>query len=117
MSAELVDAASRDDAVQDYMDFMFNALNGLGPPPKMSKRKINVLLRYATVKSIENNVKLLLTYVAQSEPTEVRDTILKYTNRNYEQSKEMVRACVKEDAMVQRILGNNPEMVIAKIFV
>ena len=30
MSAELVDAASRDDAVQDYMDFMFNALNGLG---------------------------------------------------------------------------------------
>ena len=44
----------------------------------MSKRKINVLLRYATVKNIENNVKLLLTYVAQSEPTEVRDTILKY---------------------------------------
>jgi len=117
MSAELVDAASRDDAVQDYMDFMFNALNGLGPPPKMSKRKINVLLRYATVKNIENNVKLLLTYVAQSEPTEVRDTILKYTNRNYEQSKEMVRVCVKEDAMVQRILGSNPEMVIAKIFV
>jgi len=76
-----------------------------------------VLLRYATVKNMENNVKLLLTYVAQSEPTEVRDTILKYTNRNYEQSKEMVRACVKEDAMVQRILGNNPEMVIAKIFV
>jgi hypothetical protein len=117
MSAELVDAASRDDAVQDYTDFVFNALNGLGPPPKMSKRKINVLLRYATIKSLDNNVRLLLTYCAQSEPTEVRDTILKYTNRNYDVAKEMVRKVVKEDPMVQRTLGNNPEMVIAKIFV
>ena len=117
MSAELVDAASREDAVQNYIDFVFNAVNGLGPPPKMSKRKINVLLRYATIESIENNVKLLLQYVAQSEPTEVRDTILKYTNRSYDTAKDMVRTIVKEDAMVQRTLGNNPEFVIAKIFV
>ncbi len=117
MSAELVDAASRDDAVNDYINFLFNALNGQNPPPKMSKRKINVLLRYATIQSIENNVKLLLQYVAQSEPTEVRDTILKYTNRSYDTAKEMVRKIVKEDQMVARVLGSNPEMVIAKIFV
>lgn len=117
MSAELVDAASRDDAVNDYINFLFNALNGQNPPPKMSKRKINVLLRYATIQSLENNVKLLLQYVAQSEPTEVRDTILKYTNRSYDAAKEMVRKIVKEDQMVARVLGSNPEMVIAKIFV
>jgi|DewCreStandDraft_4_1066084.scaffolds.fasta_scaffold37422_1 hypothetical protein len=117
MSAELVDAASREDAVQNYMDFVFNVINGLGPPPKMSKRKINVLLRYATIYSIENNVRLLLQYVAQAEPTEVRDTIIKYTNRNYEMAKEMVRKIVREDQIVQRVLGTNPEHVIARIFV
>lgn len=117
ITSELVDAASREDAVQDYIDFVFNIVNGLGPPPKMSKRKVCVLLRYATIYSIENNVKILLQYVAQSEPLEVRDTIVKYYNRNYEQAKEVVRKIVKEDAQVQRTLGNNPEFVIAKIFV
>ncbi len=117
ISSELVDAASRDDAVANYMDFVFNCLNGLGPPPKMSKRRINILLRYATIYSIENNVKLLLQYVAQSEPTEVRDTIMKYTNRSAEAGREMVKKIVKEDAVIQRVLGNNPDMVCAKIFV
>lgn len=117
ITSELVDAASREDAVQDYIDFVFNVVNGLGPPPKMSKRKVCVLLRYATIYSIENNVKLLLQYVAQSEPLEVRDTIVKYYNRNYEQAKEVVRKIVREDAQVQRTLGNNPEFVVAKIFV
>ncbi len=116
ITSELVDAASREDAVQDYIDFVFNVVNGLGPPPKMSKRKVCILLRYATIYNIENNVKLLLQYVAQSEPTEVRDTIVKYYNRNYEQAKEVVRKIVKEDAQVQRTLGNNPEFVVAKIF-
>ena len=117
ITSELVDAASREDAVQDYIDFVFNVVNGLGPPPKMSKRKICVLLRYATIYSLENNVKLLLQYVAQSEPLEVRDTIVKYYNRNYDMAKDVVRKIVKEDEQVQRTLGNNPEFVIAKIFV
>lgn len=117
ISSELVDAASRDDAVTNYMDFIFNCLNGLGPPPKMSKRRINILLRYATIYSIENNVRLLLQYVAQSEPLEVRDTIMKYTNRSADAGREMVKKIVKEDAMIQRVLGNNPDMVCAKIFV
>jgi hypothetical protein len=117
MSSELVDAASREDAVQNYLDFVFNVLNGLGPPPKMSKRKINVLLRYATIYNMENNVRLLLQYCAQSEPTEVRDTIIKYTNHNYDQAKEMVRKIIKEDPIVARVLGSNPDIVVAKIFV
>jgi hypothetical protein len=117
MSSELVDAASRDDAVFNYMDFLFNCLNGLGPPPKMSKRRINILLRYAIIYSVENNVRLLLQYCAQSEPTEVRDTIMKFTNRSTDAGREMVKKIVKEDAVVQRVLGNNPDMVCAKIFV
>lgn len=116
MSSELVDAASRDDAVTNYMDFVFNCLNGLGPPPKMSKRRINILLRYATIYNIENNVRLLLQYVAQSEPLEVRDTIMKYTNRSTDAGREMVKKIIKEDAIVQRVLGNNPDLVCAKIF-
>ncbi|MEI7542648.1 MAG: hypothetical protein WCJ94_05295 [bacterium] len=116
MSSELVDAASRDDAVTNYMDFVFNCLNGLGPPPKMSKRRINILLRYATIYNIENNVRLLLQYVAQSEPLEVRDTIMKYTNRSTDAGREMVKKIIKEDSIVQRVLGNNPDLVCAKIF-
>lgn len=116
MSSELVDAASRDDAVTNYMDFVFNCLNGLGPPPKMSKRRINILLRYATIYNIENNVRLLLQYVAQSEPLEVRDTIMKYTNRSTDAGREMVKKIIKEDSIVQRVLGNNPDLVCSKIF-
>ena len=117
MSSELVDAASRDDAVNDYIDFLFNTENGFGPSQKMSKRRVVIMLRYCTIKSIENNVRLLLNYVAQSEPIEVRDTILKYTNRNHDAAKEMVRKLLKEDAGLQRTLGVNADYVISKIFV
>jgi len=118
ISSQLVDAASRDQAVQDYMDFLFNSVNGLGPGPKMSKRRINVLLKYCVIKSVENNVKLLLSYVAQAEPTEARDTILFYTERNYDVAKEMVRKIVKEDQQVQRVFGTtNADFIINRIFV
>jgi len=116
MSAELVDAASRDDAVNDYIAFLFNILNGQNPPPKMSKRKITVLLTYTIIKDVENNIRLLLQYVAQSEPIEARETILKFTNRSADAARDIVRKIVKEDQMVQRTLGNNPEMVIKKLF-
>ncbi len=118
ISSQLVDAASRDQAVQDYMDFLFNVMNGLGPGPKMSKRRINVLLKYAVIKNVENNIKLLLNYVAQSEPTEARDTILFYYEHNYEVAKEVVRKIVKEDQQVQRVFGtSNSDYVINRIFV
>ena len=45
-SAKQVDAAGREQAVADYMEFTFNVMNGLMPNPKMSKRRIAILLRY-----------------------------------------------------------------------
>ena len=42
---------------------------------------------------------------------------LKYTNRSYDAAKDMVRKIIKEDPVVQRVLGANPDIVIAKIFV
>jgi hypothetical protein len=42
---------------------------------------------------------------------------MKYTNRSADAGREMVKKIVKEDAVIQRVLGNNPDMVCAKIFV
>ena len=47
---------------------------------------------------------------------EVRDTIVKFVDRNYDRAKDLVRKIVKEDPLVQRTLGNNPEFVVSKLF-
>ena len=114
-SAKQVDAAGREQAVSDYMEFVFNVLNGLMPNPKMSKRRIAILLRYVVVKDLQFSVILMLRYAAMAEMQEVRESILKHTQNNYTEAKRLVEESWKDD-QVPRVLGPKPTQFMQKMF-
>jgi hypothetical protein len=114
-SAKQVDAAGREQAVSDYMEFVFNVLNGLMPNPKMSKRRIAILLRYVVVKDLQFTVILMLRYAAMAEMQEVRESILKHTQNNYTEAKRLVEESWKDD-QVPRVLGPKPTQFMQKMF-
>ncbi|HTA17310.1 MAG TPA: hypothetical protein VK786_06165, partial [bacterium] len=114
-SAKQVDAAGREQAVADYIEFVFNVMNGLMPNPKMSKRRIAVLLRYVIVKDLQFTVILMLRYAAMTEMHEVRDSLMRHTQNNYVEAKKLVEDSWNDD-QVPRILGPKPTQFMAKMF-
>ena len=114
-SAKQVDAAGREQAVADYIEFVFNVMNGLMPNPKMSKRRIAVLLRYVIVKDLQFTVILMLRYAAMTEMHEVRDSLMRHTQNNYVEAKKLVEDSWN-DEQVPRILGPKPTQFMAKMF-
>jgi hypothetical protein len=114
-SAKQMDAAGRDVAVADYMEFVFNVMNGLMPNPKMSKRRIAVLLRYVVIEDLQKTVIYMLRYAAMAEMQEVRESILKHTQNNYTEAKRLVEESWKDD-QVPRILGPKPAQFMGKMF-
>ena len=114
-SAKQVDAAGREQAVADYMEFVFNVMNGLMPNPKMSKRRIAVLLRYVIVQDLQFTVILMLRYAAMAELQEVRESLLKHVQNNYVEAKKLVEDSWK-DEQVPRILGPKPTQFMQKMF-
>jgi hypothetical protein len=114
-SAKQMDAAGRDVAVADYMEFVFNVMNGLMPNPKMSKRRIAILLRYVVVEDLQKTVIYMLRYAAMAEMQEVRESILKHCQNNYTEAKRLVEESWKDD-QVPRILGPKPAQFMGKMF-
>lgn len=114
-SAKQVDAAGRETAVADYMEFVFNVMNGLMPNPKMSKRRIAVLLRYVVIEDLQKTVIYMLRYAAMAELGEVRESILKHVQNNYTEAKRLVEESWK-DEQVPRILGPKPTQFMQKMF-
>jgi hypothetical protein len=114
-SAKQVDGAGRETAVTDYIEFVFAIFNGLGPNPKLSKRRIAILLRYVILQDLQFTVILMLRYAAQTELGEVRDSLLKHTQNNYAEAKRLVEESWK-DVQVPRILGPKPTQFMAKMF-
>ncbi len=113
MTSQVVDAASRAESVSDYVDCIFAFANGLMPPQKLSRRKLAVLLRYCVIESIERTVGLTLMYVAQAEPTEARNTILKYVK-----TESQARALVSQafqDPQVAKLCGDR-DFFLTKLF-
>ena len=89
-----VDAASRNEAVDDYMEFIFHAANDFPAPLSLSKRKMAVMLRYMTIQSMPRTIALLLRYVADKEPEEARKVLLARASHDRVRAKEMVQeAC------------------------
>ncbi|HTA17312.1 MAG TPA: hypothetical protein VK786_06175, partial [bacterium] len=99
----------------DYIEFVFNVMNGLMPNPKMSKRRIAVLLRYVIVKDLQFTVILMLRYAAMTEMHEVRDSLMRHTQNNYVEAKKLVEDSWN-DEQVPRILGPKPTQFMAKMF-
>jgi hypothetical protein len=115
-STAVQDASGRDSAVADYIDFMFNVMNGLTPNYKMSKRRIAILLRYVWVVDLQNTVNLLLRYSGLAEVAECRETILKHTQNRYDEAKKLVETAWTSDPQIPKVLGEKPQHYMGKMF-
>jgi hypothetical protein len=113
VTSQVVDAASRAEAVNDYVDCLFAFANSLQPPQKMSRRKVAVILRYCVVESIERTVALTLMHVAQAETAEAKKTILKYGKTDEGCRALMAKAF--EDPQVAKVCGDR-DFFITKLF-
>lgn len=71
-----VDSASRSEAVEDYLEFIFHAANRFPAPLHLSKRKMAVMLRYIQVFDPVYTAALVLRYVADHEPEEARNVLV-----------------------------------------
>jgi hypothetical protein len=111
------DTASREDTVGDYVDFMSAIANGTAPNPKISKRKINIMLKYIHFDQVEKNIACILKLVAQTEPGEAKDSILSFTKHNdVDAAKELIRASLKVDVQTAKMFNENPDFAITRVF-
>lgn len=95
-----VDAASRDDAVKDYMDFIFNMANDFPPPVNLSKRKIAIMLRYIIVESVEKTIALLLKIVVDRELEEAKNVLMYYAEGDKYKANELIKGAAAVDPVV-----------------
>ncbi len=113
VSSNMVDAASRGDAVNDYVECVFAFANGQNPPQKMSRRKIAVMLRYVIIESIEKTIALLLQYCAQTELDETKTTIHKHIKNENDARAMVMKVC--SDPNVAKLVGDK-DYVVTKLF-
>lgn len=85
-----VDEASRSEAIEDYMEFIFHAANDFPAPLGLSKRKMAVMLKYIIVESVPKTAGLILRYVADKEPEEAKEALLKHVDYNRKKIPELL---------------------------
>ena len=110
------DTASRDDGINDYIDFMNAMANNIAPSPKISKRKIAILLRYVLFDKLEKNIAGILKLVAQTDPAEAKDAILSFVREDVDKAKELIREAVKFDPQASKMFSDNPDFAIMRVF-
>jgi hypothetical protein len=110
------DEASRDDAINDYIDFMNAIANNIAPSPKISKRKLAILLKYVLFDKVEKNISGLLKLVAQTDPNEAKSAILFFAKDNPDVAKDMIKAALKTDPMTSKMFSDNPDFAIMRVF-
>ncbi len=110
------DTASREDAVNDYIDFITAMANNTAPSPKVSKRKISILLRYILFDKLEKNVAGLLKLVAQTDPADAKETLMLFAKDDADKAKDMIKAAVAVDVQASKMFSDNPDFAIQRVF-
>ncbi len=101
-STQEKDAASRDDAVEDYIEFLYLVMNGLTIPKKISPRKVSVFLRYCIIKDIRFTAGLVLKYVPAFDPLVAREILTNLSGRDRFKIITLLRQVMEDD----QIIGN-----------
>jgi hypothetical protein len=110
------DEASRDDAIVDYIDFINAIANNIAPPPKISKRKLAILLKYVLFDKLEKNIACILKLVAQTEPAEAKGAIMAFAKDNVDVAKDLIAAAMKTDVMASKMFSDNPDFAFQRVF-
>ncbi len=110
------DEASRDDAIADYIDFISSIANNIAPSPKLSKRRLAILLRYVLFDDVVKNIAAILKLVTQTDPGEAKTAIMSFAKDNIDLAKDLVRAAVKSDPLASKMFSDNADFAIQRVF-
>lgn len=114
---KMVDEAGRDDAVKDYMEFLFAMANDYPIPSKISQRKVNIFFNYVVIETPEKTAGLILRYVlpAQGGAGESKSMLFKLAGQSYDEAKKLV-AKAYEDPNVQKQYREGLDVLTGRIF-
>ena len=115
-STEEKDGASREDAVVDYIDFIFAVSNGLPVPKKISPRKIGIILKYCVLKDVWYTSCLIMRLVAPSDMELARHTLLKLAHDHKVHAIELLRHAIESDPQVGSRYRNDAAHAAKEVF-
>lgn len=114
-STEERDGASRDDAVADYIDFIFSVFNGLPIPRKISQRKIGILLKYCVFRDVWFSACLVMRLVMPSDHVLAREILLAHAQHYRVHVVDLIRHSLEADQRVAASYRNDAELAIREV--
>jgi hypothetical protein len=114
-STEEKDGASREDAVADYIDFIFCIFNGLPVPKKISQRKIGMLLKYCVFRDVWFSASLVMRLVAPSDQVLAREILLGLAQKYRVHVVDLIRHSLEADPRIASRYRNDAEQAIREV--
>lgn len=94
------DSASREDAVRDYVDFLFHVSNNLPLPKRISARKLGVLLKYCIIGDVPRSAGLVLKHVAPGDFQLAREIMHNLAQKDPVRVVELFRSALDADVQL-----------------
>jgi len=114
-ASEIKDAAGREEAVSDYVEFIFCVANGLAVPKRVTPRRIGVILKYCIIENPENSAVLVLRYLASYDPQVVREILNKLADRDKARVVELIRRAISTDKQLGGRFRNDLKLALKEI--
>ena len=109
------DQAGRDEAVRDYLDFIFHIYNNLPLPKRISPRKISVFLDYCILETPVRTAIQVLKHVLQYDFSRARSILMKLSGRRSEQVVKLIGQAMDADKQIANRYRKNLEAAVRDI--
>lgn len=114
-ATEVRDAASRDDAVRDYTDFIFHVFNAMALPKRITPRRVAVLLKYCTIGDAVRSVALVLKYVVGYDALVAREIISNLAEQDPPRAVELISQALELDPQLASRHGGDLDGVLQTV--
>lgn len=109
------DAASRGDAVRDYLDFLYHVMNGLPIPKKISPRKVSVFLRYCIIKTARFTAGLVLQFVHNFDELVAREILTNLGEKNQAKIVTLLQQVMEDVPIIANKFRHDIETTLVEV--
>jgi hypothetical protein len=114
-ASEVKDAAGREEAVSDYIEFIYSVANGLAIPKRITPRRIGVMLRYCIIETVENTAALALRHLANYDPQVVREILTNLADRDKARVVQLISQAIGADRQLGSKFRNDLALALKEI--